>query len=84
MNPPSRHLERVTSVVELLPSACCDEFANLLTRRFRAWCGDQRVGAGSEEAFLLCEVAGKIVGIELQPGIGRERRDATRHRNGSA
>ena len=35
MNPASRHLERVTSVVELLPQRCCDEFANLLTRRFR-------------------------------------------------
>ena len=73
MNPASRHLKRVTRAAELLPQRCCDEFANLLTRRFRAWCSDQRAGAGSEEAFLLCEVAGKIVGIELQPGIGRER-----------
>ena len=57
MNPPSRHLKRVTRGVELLPQRRRDEFANLLTRRFRARCGDQRVGAGSEEALLLCEVA---------------------------
>ena len=84
MNPPSRHLERVTSVVELLPSAAATS-----SRTSSHAASDPgvvtNVGAGSEEAFFSARSPGRssgsncsqasVVSAATRPATGTARRE---------